>query len=170
MEIQRIQLRRQTVDGFAKEHTLIMEVHERYADASPTRFYAHFKSAEILEGGLEGGLLRSAFGNGANEEAAIEAYAAEISGQILVIDAGRPTRREISVPILGVARDVGDNGWWTEEAMIRHGGSFVQALGRAARHADGDNLRRIKQAFPGYWARYERLGSDPAFRAEVEAR
>ncbi len=59
--------------------------------------------------------------------------------------------------------------WWTAEAMIRRGGSFVRALGEAARHADFDNLRRLRAAFPSYWERYAAIGADPAFRAEVEA-
>lgn len=58
--------------------------------------------------------------------------------------------------------------WWTTEAMIRRGGDFVQALGRAARRADADNLARLKRAFPEFWARYEALGAEAAFRVEVD--
>lgn len=36
-------------------------------------------------------------------------------------------------------------------AMIKHGGSFVEALGRALLLADSDNAQRIKKAFPSYW-------------------
>lgn len=40
------------------------------------------------------------------------------------------------------------------EAMIRHGGGFVSGLGRLFRQADADNQRRLKDAFPEYWAKY----------------
>ena len=43
------------------------------------------------------------------------------------------------------------------EALEQLGGGFVSALGAAARRADEDNLRRIKQAWPEYWARYTAL-------------
>jgi hypothetical protein len=42
----------------------------------------------------------------------------------------------------------------TIAAMKRYGGSFVRALGEAASHADPDNLRRLKEAFPTYWKDY----------------
>ena len=40
------------------------------------------------------------------------------------------------------------------EAMIRHGGSFVKALGQALLLADSDNAQRIKTAFKEYWEKY----------------
>ena len=43
------------------------------------------------------------------------------------------------------------------KAMREHGGSFVHALGQAIAHADGENCRRIMQAFPEYWAKYTDL-------------
>ena len=51
-----------------------------------------------------------------------------------------------------------DEDWWTAEAMRRRGGSFVRALGEAFAHADTDNMRRIKEAWPEYWAKYSELG------------
>ena len=39
-------------------------------------------------------------------------------------------------------------------AMVKFGGSFVEALGRAAQAADDLNLARIKNAFPEVWAQY----------------
>lgn len=42
----------------------------------------------------------------------------------------------------------------TIEVMARFGGGFVKQLAEAARHADRDNLKRLKNAFPGYWADY----------------
>jgi hypothetical protein len=76
-----------------------MEVHERSHIDSPTRFYAHFFDAEISEGRI----LVGSFGNGRTEEEAIENYAAEISGKVLVIGAYKKERREIIVPILASA-------------------------------------------------------------------
>lgn len=47
----------------------------------------------------------------------------------------------------------------TIEAMISYGGSFVRALGEAARRADDDNLLKIKTAFPEYWEKYSKMSS-----------
>ncbi len=46
-------------------------------------------------------------------------------------------------------------------AMDKYGGSFVQALGDAIRHADQRNLQRIKDAFPDYWEKYLTLANHP---------
>lgn len=51
-----------------------------------------------------------------------------------------------------------DDDLKTSAAMIRYGGSFVAALGDAARQADSDNLRRLKEAFPDYWKKYRAMG------------
>lgn len=51
-----------------------------------------------------------------------------------------------------------EENWWTEEAMLRFGGSFVHLLGKAARAADPENLGKIKQAWPEYWQKYHDLG------------
>jgi hypothetical protein len=40
------------------------------------------------------------------------------------------------------------------DAMIKYGGGFVSRLGEAARHADDDNLKRIKATWPEYWLKY----------------
>jgi predicted oxidoreductase (fatty acid repression mutant protein) len=51
-----------------------------------------------------------------------------------------------------------------EEAMIvanamnKYGGSFVRSLGTCLSHADSDNTRRIKEAFPEYWETYRAWG------------
>jgi hypothetical protein len=42
-------------------------------------------------------------------------------------------------------------------AMLRYGGSFVQALAKAAQQADAENLQKIKDAFDVYWAHYKEL-------------
>lgn len=39
-------------------------------------------------------------------------------------------------------------------AMRKYGGGFVIALAQAAHVADDENLRRIKSAWPEYWAQY----------------
>lgn len=41
--------------------------------------------------------------------------------------------------------------------MIEYGGSFVRKLGAAALVADSDNLAKIKQTWPDYWAQYSRM-------------
>ena len=38
------------------------------------------------------------------------------------------------------------------EMMYQHGGGFVHRLGAALCAADRENARRIKAAFPEYWA------------------
>lgn len=41
--------------------------------------------------------------------------------------------------------------------MTKYGGSFVSALANAAKYADEENLRRIKEAFQEYWEEYSEL-------------
>lgn len=48
--------------------------------------------------------------------------------------------------------------YWTIEAMLKYGGSFVQALGKAAAVADRQNLMKIKITWPDYWEQYTRWG------------
>jgi len=43
------------------------------------------------------------------------------------------------------------------EAMERYGGSFVKALANAARHADVQNLCKIKETWSCYWKQYKEL-------------
>jgi hypothetical protein len=43
------------------------------------------------------------------------------------------------------------------EAMIRLGGGFVSALGRAWQRADPQNAARLRVAFPEYWQKYRDL-------------
>jgi hypothetical protein len=43
------------------------------------------------------------------------------------------------------------------ETMMEYGGSFVRKLGAAALVADPENLRKIKNAWPDYWAQYGRM-------------
>ena len=41
--------------------------------------------------------------------------------------------------------------------MQEYGGSFVRALGTAALAADPSNLKKLRDAFPDYWANYARM-------------
>jgi hypothetical protein len=41
--------------------------------------------------------------------------------------------------------------------MIEHGGAFVSKLGAAALAADPVNLKKIRDAFPDYWANYLKM-------------
>jgi hypothetical protein len=41
--------------------------------------------------------------------------------------------------------------------MMEYGGSFVRKLGAAALVADTENLAKIKQTWPDYWAQYSRM-------------
>ena len=45
------------------------------------------------------------------------------------------------------------------DEMNNYGGSFIRALARAFEYADDANFRRLKAAFPDYWARYEELAT-----------
>ena len=38
--------------------------------------------------------------------------------------------------------------------MVEYGGSFISKLGAAALAADPVNLKKIRDAFPDYWANY----------------
>lgn len=40
--------------------------------------------------------------------------------------------------------------------MKAWGGGFVKALGAALSEADDNNCRRIKEAFPEYWRKYDK--------------
>jgi len=40
------------------------------------------------------------------------------------------------------------------KAMIKYGGDFVEHLGYALERADIDNMKRVKEGFPDYWATY----------------
>lgn len=43
--------------------------------------------------------------------------------------------------------------------MQEYGGSFVRALGAAALAADPANLKKIRDAFPDYWANYAKMAA-----------
>lgn len=91
-----------TIERFAEENNLIMEIHERpekFRRGFPQvldKHYACFEGAEVSDRGCLCGIT----GNGSTEEMAIADYAQKISEEQLVIDAYKATRREISVPTL----------------------------------------------------------------------
>lgn len=92
MIIRRFPLLMISISKFADLHGLEMEVHQR----RDRDYYARFSLSEIKEGRM----LIGTYGDGCNETEAIKAYALKISGQTLVIDAFRDSRREIFVPHL----------------------------------------------------------------------
>lgn len=56
----------------------------------------------------------------------------------------------------------------TMKTMIKYGGGFVRSLGEAAIHADSDNLRSIKQCWPEYWGKYQKMSEDPKIAESIE--
>ncbi len=97
MKICRTVIKRTTIEAFAEEHDLVMEVNEREDGFDKNRkFFACFLSSDTIEGGF----LVGAFGDGKTEKEAIEQYARRISGKHLVLDAHNSHRKEIIVPIL----------------------------------------------------------------------
>ena len=51
-------------------------------------------------------------------------------------------------------------------AMVQFGGGFVEALGRAAYHADPENLEKLKRAYADYWREYADVATLAALRAK----
>ena len=41
--------------------------------------------------------------------------------------------------------------------MVEYGGSFVSKLGAAALASDPSNMKKLREAFPDYWANYARM-------------
>ena len=106
MKIERRLVEKFTIEEFAVEHDLTMEVVERSSSilklphmGEDSRFYAHFKGAEVMERGM----LSSSSGNGATEEEAIRDYARQISERRLAFNAtSEDNRVEIKVPSLKI--------------------------------------------------------------------
>lgn len=100
MKIKEFLIPEQTIEEFADDHNLVMELHERPSEIMHkmdiSRYYASFSHAEIKKGSM----LCSAPGNGDTKEDAISAYASIISEQRLIINATKPNRKEINVPRL----------------------------------------------------------------------
>ena len=54
------------------------------------------------------------------------------------------------------------------KCMAEYGGSFVSKLGAAALAADPSNLKKLRDAFPEYWANYARMAQQ-LFEVEKQA-
>ena len=97
-------VQKRSLEEFADEHNLVMEVVEREHHGNiygngyhVSRFYAHFKKVDIKEGFC----LIGSTGNGETQEEAIEDYMREISNKLIVFDAFSETdRKELWVPNL----------------------------------------------------------------------
>ena len=50
--------------------------------------------------------------------------------------------------------------------MATYGGSFAQAIARAALVADSENFIKLKAAFPELWDRYAEIACSKPFVAE----
>ena len=85
-----------TLEEFCDRYKLVMEVHERSSPRLP-RFYATIRGAEFKE---REHFLTGLFGDGDTPQEAIDDYAKEISGKVMVLDAMFSSRREIQVPTL----------------------------------------------------------------------
>jgi len=95
MEIIRKHIPVMTLEQFADQNNLALEINERENPPYWTkRFYANFRNCEVKDGPL----LCSAFGDGDTEEEAIEAYKKEIGQRCLVIIEKGSARREIKAP------------------------------------------------------------------------
>ena len=81
-----------SIEEFAELHDLTMVVNERewVSPIDSRRFYAHFEGIEIKDGSV----LISEFGNGVTPELAIQNYAKEINGKLLVFHAMGDDRKE----------------------------------------------------------------------------
>ena len=102
MEFNIERIPKMTIEEFADKHDLTMTVRERpTASTVDNRFYASFDSVELKGDGV----LVSSFGNGATPEEAINNYATEIHLQVLVVDAMKPSRREIAKTRIKEATD-----------------------------------------------------------------
>lgn len=90
-----------SLTAFADLHGLNMTIRERdTADPeAANRFFASFDNTET-KGGF---FLKGSYGNGATPEDAMEDYAKEINGKMLVVDAYAKNRREIWAHL-----DIGD--------------------------------------------------------------
>jgi len=56
--------------------------------------------------------------------------------------------------------DLEEEKYFVSRGMRYDGGSFVASLGEALAHADLNNVRKIKKAFPEYWKQYLKVGME----------
>lgn len=92
-----------TIEAFADQHGLTMQVTDRGANylkfceeygGESHRYLANFKNCEVSDRGC----LVSSYGNGHTAAEAISAYAKKISEQHLVFDAFTNNRQEFKAP------------------------------------------------------------------------
>lgn len=60
--------------------------------------------------------------------------------------------------------------FYTQQAMMIYGGSFVKALGNAFGVADSNNRKKLKVAFSQYFEQYEKMGEDQNPRSKKYVR
>lgn len=89
---------RMTLQGFAEQHNLVMEINERDPNEHPNlpRYYASFEHCEVKGDGV----LIGEFGNGETPEEAMENYAKRISNKRLVLLIPGKDRFELKAPML----------------------------------------------------------------------
>jgi len=96
MKIERISSKpRITIEQFAEEHDLVMQVREPIDSSS--NYMASFKGVEVVNAGF----LYSTYGHGATEADAINYYSKIISGQTIRI--GRSGKRVHVPDLIGYA-------------------------------------------------------------------
>lgn len=97
MQIKMNSIPRTTLQEFADQHGLVMEIYERDTKEFPLllRYYARFENCEISDGIV----LISAFGNGKTPDDAMEDYTKQISGKKLIVSTNE-TRVVIHAPSL----------------------------------------------------------------------
>lgn len=97
MKIEMYTIPRVSLEEFADEHDLIMEVHEREnPNYTNDIYYAHFKGCDVMKEGF----LIGEYGHGATPEEAMESYAGKIGLKRIGLDVGTNNHKEIDVPRL----------------------------------------------------------------------
>jgi len=48
----------------------------------------------------------------------------------------------------------------TIETMLKYGGGFVKSLANCFHRADVNNFKKLKNAFPKYWEKYNKISKE----------
>ncbi|MEE9214690.1 MAG: hypothetical protein V3U54_07825 [Thermodesulfobacteriota bacterium] len=97
MKIERHKLKKVKLKDFAEKHNLTLVISERPKwNWKVGRYTAQFKNVEVKEGSF----LKSLYGDGENEENAVQDYISNISESTLVYDAYGKNRKVFEVPLL----------------------------------------------------------------------
>lgn len=94
MKIERKLVKEQTLEKFAEENNLVLQIFERSSDMrqyTGARYYCKFDGIEVKDGHL----LISITGNGNTEKDAIKDYTKRISEKTLVKDARSKTENRL---------------------------------------------------------------------------